>query len=177
MRESSTDQSMNFSKFRGGQSLSLVLGICLCACGFEEGESEPEWRGQELWDDELVPDRTPSYLEDDADDGDFEVLEDEDAEDRDLEVLEDEDAELIDFNEQTLDLTAPMMMGSCSDPNQESCYYNGTSYAHCQSSSLGAHCSSKFDGVCVGGAAAGSACVATGECFSICDDGTWIPAG
>ncbi|HFE45231.1 MAG TPA: hypothetical protein ENJ18_07015, partial [Nannocystis exedens] len=96
---------MNFSGFRGGRSLSLVLGICLCACGFEEGESEPEWRGQELWDDELVPDRTPSYLEDDADDGDFEVLEDEDAEDRDLEVLEDEDAELIDFNEQTLDLT------------------------------------------------------------------------
>lgn len=55
------------------------------------------------------------------------------------------------------------------------CYYNGSWYDHGKKSTLGSRCSSKIDGYCVGGVRDGECCVGSGECYAVCNDGTWEP--
>ncbi|NVB37816.1 hypothetical protein G6O69_08220 [Pseudenhygromyxa sp. WMMC2535] len=55
-----------------------------------------------------------------------------------------------------------------------SCYFNGTEYAHGTMHSLGATCSAKLDGYCIGGAWPGYDCIASGQCYATCDNGEWV---
>ena len=58
-----------------------------------------------------------------------------------------------------------------------SCYFDGSWYANGYVYGRGrtppyVHCSSK-DGFCVAGPLAGLVCVASGDCYATCVDGTW----
>ena len=57
-----------------------------------------------------------------------------------------------------------------------SCEYNGVLYP--DGSNYGSangtnRCSAKTDGYCTGGPFAGEPCVASGQCYATCVDGTW----
>ncbi len=53
------------------------------------------------------------------------------------------------------------------------CTFNGQTYETGQVVASGVRCSAKYNGYCIGGVFAGSACVASGECYATCDNGNW----
>lgn len=55
----------------------------------------------------------------------------------------------------------------------KNCTFNGQSYQDGQSVASGVRCSSKYNGYCIGGVFAGKECVASGECYATCSNGTW----
>ena len=69
----------------------------------------------------------------------------------------------------TISVTCNGVTQSC-----QTCTFNGQTYTDGQNVSTGVHCSSKVDGVCVGGVFAGKSCVASGECYATCCNGTWV---
>jgi hypothetical protein len=53
------------------------------------------------------------------------------------------------------------------------CSFNGNTYTDGQIVSSGVRCSSKLNGYCIGGVFAGEPCVASGQCYAECCNGTW----
>ena len=54
----------------------------------------------------------------------------------------------------------------------QTCTFNGQTYTDGQFVT-GARCSSKLNGYCIGGIFAGKSCVASGDCYAECCNGTW----
>ncbi len=55
----------------------------------------------------------------------------------------------------------------------QTCSFNGVTYGDGQTVSSGVRCSAKVNGYCMGGVFAGDSCVASGECYATCVNGTW----
>lgn len=55
----------------------------------------------------------------------------------------------------------------------KTCEFDGVTYGDGQSVSYGVRCSAKSNGYCIGGVFAGEACVASGQCYATCVNGTW----
>ena len=69
----------------------------------------------------------------------------------------------------TTSVTCNGVIQSC-----QTCTFNGQTFTDGQVVSTGVRCSSKVDGVCVGGVFAGRSCVASGECYATCCNGIWV---
>lgn len=57
----------------------------------------------------------------------------------------------------------------------QTCSFNGVTYTDGQvvGPASGVHCSSKFDGHCIGGVFAGAPCISSAQCYARCCNGNW----
>lgn len=72
--------------------------------------------------------------------------------------------------------TAPTQAPASSVHAMATCEYNGTQYpdGYVYGYANGTNrCSAKTNGYCTGGPFAGEPCVASGECYATCVNGTW----